>query len=162
MFGWIKNGLETVADRLEMGIERQARRIFLFVLWAALMGVGLSLAIPGRLLPFHRLGRSFPGLCFSPWAVFWFSCRLGGLAFNEEVVITLRSCIFRLLTIIFRGAVMSLKKTVEEKAREVGKALMDKKNQAKVKAEIGKRLAQGREQLVKLEAKLKDRKPGRP
>ena len=53
---------------------------------------------------------------------------------------------------------MSLKKTVEEKAREVGKALMDKKNQAKVKAEIGKRLAQGREQLVKLEAKLKDPK----
>ena len=53
---------------------------------------------------------------------------------------------------------MALRKDVEKRAAELKKALLDKKNQEWAKTEIRKRIAEGKEKLEKLEAKLRDPK----
>ena len=65
MVGWVKTLGATLTDRLEKGIEAQARRVMLFGLWAVLMGVGLSIFILGILFLVIDLGGISRGVVFT-------------------------------------------------------------------------------------------------
>jgi hypothetical protein len=65
MVGWLKTLGGTLTDRLEKGIEAQARRVMLFGLWAILMGVGLSIFILGILFLVIDLGGISRGVVFT-------------------------------------------------------------------------------------------------